>query len=132
MSRLILLCASESGFTGTLNTEVQGDFYLEFNADDERAVLLDSVLKDCRAELVAQGLVQDLSQPQSPEQLRSRYAYLLEAAACLEAEGIPISDPPSIQAYVESEGFAWVPHAEISDSVSSGERINEIMRACPQ
>lgn len=66
--------------------------------------------------------------PASEQLLRGWYLMLVEQAECLRQIDIHISEPPSMQEYVENySGESWYPLNEVSD-----EDLSTAMARCPQ
>jgi len=68
--------------------------------------------------------------PQAREQWAAYYERDLERAACLEGEGYEVSQPPSLDAYIDARG-AWDPYEEVGDRVDSGEEWDRLLTVCP-
>ncbi|RZS56129.1 hypothetical protein EV141_1581 [Microcella putealis] len=58
--------------------------------------------------------------------LRAGYAAAVATHACIEAQGVTLSDPPSEQFFIESGG-GWTPYLELDD-----ELIETLLPLCPQ
>lgn len=54
-------------------------------------------------------------------------------AKCLEGAGVKVSEPPSLQKFLDSRssGEDWTPYSDVPDSVSETD-WNELNRECPQ
>lgn len=84
---------------------------------------------ECEGELVAAGRIEPPATA-SREYFEGAYEYNLTVKACLEAEGYTVSEPPTKDSYVESQGENWVPYdAVVTNSLAEWEEIN---RLCPQ
>ena len=66
--------------------------------------------------------------------MEAQYYFLLDVKTCLEEEGYPTSEPPSLDAFMESSAAgAWHPY----DLVAADNQIpvaewNDLNAACPQ
>lgn len=68
--------------------------------------------------------------PLTDQFLRGWYLLLLEQAECLRAEGYAVSEPPSMQEYVENySGESWYPLVEILEATGD---IADAEGKCPQ
>lgn len=68
--------------------------------------------------------------PASPTLLKGMYLLLVDQAGCLRGAGYQVSDPPSMQAWVENySGDSWNPLRDINDQ---GIDIGPAMAICPQ
>ncbi len=124
-------CVSTAGFEGTLDLDDPQGPRVEFKVPPDRRVAFDQTYQECHEQLVEAGIARP-TQRTTPEQLEENYRYLLESASCLRENGVQPPDPPSLETFVESGGFAWVPHSAIGDQISDIEAMNEVFRACPQ
>lgn len=70
--------------------------------------------------------------PLDAGELEEVYAMQLEALACVRSEGYQLPDPPSLEAYIESQG-RWQPHEQAFHLLGTDDaewtRLNEV---CPQ
>ncbi|BDZ54712.1 hypothetical protein GCM10025870_17850 [Agromyces marinus] len=66
------------------------------------------------------------------DDMRERYVFELETRKCLMAQGYPISEPPSVEKYIEQNqtGELWMPYSELPASLKQAEykRLREV---CP-
>lgn len=71
----------------------------------------------------------DTNNPVSNEQLEVLYAELNEMAECLEAEGYPISEAPSLQTFIDMTNSLepWGPWMDIPPA-----QVSDAMDKCPQ
>jgi hypothetical protein len=70
--------------------------------------------------------------PLTEADIRARYEYLVRMRDCLIALGYTISEPPSVEQFVDSwESGPWSPYNDLADQTGPGawEQANE---ACPQ
>lgn len=66
------------------------------------------------------------------DQIRLVYTHLVGTKACLEAEGYEISEPPSVEQFVEVYYTdTWHPYGDLTGGMGPGEweRLNDV---CPQ
>ena len=124
-------CISAAGFEGTLDLSNAQGPKLKFEVSPDRRAAFDQTYQECHEQLVKAGLARP-TQRATPEQLKENYQYLLESASCLRENGVQPPDPPSLETFIESGGFAWVPHSAIGEQISDIEAMNEVFRACPQ
>ncbi len=69
----------------------------------------------------------------SPEELRRHYRAYLYVRECMIAEGYPVDDPPSLEAYVESGGEIWHPYdALMQGGEGSPTFFTKLEQICPQ
>lgn len=70
--------------------------------------------------------------PLSESEIRDRYQYLLQARQCLMELGYTISEPPSVDAFIESWATGpWSPYSDVVD-VANREQLAEANEKCPQ
>jgi hypothetical protein len=112
-------CVESAGFDAT----VEGDG-LAVRYGDQRAYY-EQVRETCFQAAVDSGLVA----PQGPldeEFLAAQYEAFLLTYECMVREGYPVTDPPSKDAYIESEGVSWHPYERLGGDPSA------IEAKCPQ
>lgn len=64
--------------------------------------------------------------------MRDRYQYLLQVRQCLMELGYTISEPPSVDAFIESWATGpWSPYSDVVD-VANREQWAEANEKCPQ
>ena len=66
----------------------------------------------------------------SPEEWERLYVATVRQADCFEQRGVQVSEPPSMQTWVDSMGAAWSPMADLPDALDLSEEI-ALMTACP-
>ncbi len=108
-----VIVESAEGFIGFEIPGLTGDQNDEFMAAD----------RACRGEI---GVIDSNPDPMA---IRAHFRHLLWAKDCLENLGYEISEPPSVQVFVESLGAAWSPHDDLSPGQEGWVAAN---RACPQ
>jgi hypothetical protein len=72
--------------------------------------------------------------PLSEQQIRARYDYLVEARQCLLRLGYTISEPPSVEQFLDtyvSSSAPWSPYNELADETTQGQ-WEQATAACPQ
>jgi hypothetical protein len=119
-TRLLVRCVNDQGFAVTLDPD-GGIGYASVPAEQNQ--LADAVYYACKA-----GLRLESPGPMSVEQLEEAYAYMVALAGCLEDQGYSVSDPPSLDAYIDSQGY-WNPYSDLSVPLSDWVPLN---RVCPQ
>jgi hypothetical protein len=119
--RLIARCVRDRGFPVSLTQDGPGLSY-EL-VPPEQAQLEYAVEVACKA-----GLNLQAYQPVSVEQLEEAYAYEVALAGCLEDQGYSVSDPPSLDSFIDSQGY-WSPYSDLPDSALMNQALN---RVCPQ
>jgi hypothetical protein len=121
----IVECLRLRGFNVSVNDDGSGISGRNVGRDEEFLRQSD----ECESELVAAGRI-EAPATASREYFEGAYEYNLKVKACLEAEGYTVSEPPTKDSYVESQGENWVPYdAVVTNSLANWEEIN---RLCPQ
>lgn len=82
-----------------------------------------TALAACEEAAIASGLVRPLEPPDEAE-LSAWYDAFMLSYECLVREGYPVSEPPSRDSYIESDGRNWHPYDRISGS--------DVESLCPQ
>jgi hypothetical protein len=98
-------CMREQGYNATV---------------DEGGLLVDGVFDRDRA-MADQRACQEQIDParlQPPPkktraQLEAMYRYVVAQTVCMREAGYPVSDPPPLQVYVDSEGAAFDPYGDL-------------------
>ena len=85
----------------------------------------------CEEELVALRRIDAPAQP-TADYFAGAYDYYLTVKGCLERLGFVVPDPPSKDAYIESQGTVWFPYENVRPSAVGHERWEEINMQCPQ
>lgn len=124
-AELIVACIQERGFQAEV---YEIGVLLHYGGQQEAA---ERAHAECSEEI-------DARYPDPPRLSdREMYDALLEAAECLRAEGIAVSDPPTFEAWVDSRNPPmsevvvnppWSPHAEIPVDAD----FWALHRKCPQ
>jgi len=120
MARLLVECVNDQGFAVTLDPD-GGIGYASVPAEQNQLAF--SVDLACEA-----GLHLPPPQPLSPEQLEKMYAYMVALAGCVEDQGYSVGDPPSLDTFIDSQGY-WNPYFDLPDSALMN---LDLIRACPQ
>ena len=120
--RLLARCVADHGFFLTPTEDGAG---LLFQAvPPEQNQLAQAVLTACR-----EGLRLEKPVPPTVEQLEEIHAYLIAVARCLESEGYSVTEPPSVDVFVDSQAGAWNPYDDLVADVAELSRLNQV---CPQ
>lgn len=119
VTRHIYECLRDHGFAVTL----ADDSIQMGGVPAEQSDLLNAYLIACRAGLYLPEATR------TPEQWAELYAYKLAVADCLRAEGHNISEPPSLEVFVESDGM-WSPFSDLLE-LGFGE-WGRLEKFCPQ
>jgi len=119
--RLLARCVRDRGFPVSLTQDGPGLSYE--SVPPEQNQLAYAVEVACKA-----GLHVRSPEPVSVEQLEKGYAYEVALAACLEDQGYSVSDPPSLDSFIDSQGY-WNPYFDLSVPLSDWVPLN---RVCPQ
>lgn len=133
LTQAIVSCLADHGIAATATED--GGVEVD-TAPGEDPTPIFELQQECERDLVAAGRIPPPSQP-TREYFEGAYAYNLTLKGCLEAEGFEISDPPSLETYIDSymnpasEG-AWAPYNDISLSGVGSARWEELNRICPQ
>lgn len=118
-------CMREAGFVVTVDESVPTFKPAEELPADQAAVWDEAVVK-CREMLGHPPAVQF-----DPSRLPALYEATVAAKACLESLGFTISDPPSLEAWIESyDTGPWLPHSELSPM--SEAEWKRVISQCPQ
>ena len=117
----ILTCVKGAGF----DVELVDGGLLATPAPEQRDLYRET-LAACEKSAIDRGLVGPLLPP-SHEELAAWYEALTWTHDCMAAAGYPVSDPPSLDLYVESNGRVWHPY-----DVLPVEKIPVVERVCPQ
>lgn len=114
-------CLEARGWPVSVDEE---DTRITIGIPREQEELYDADVRACGAEL---GI--DTNNPVSDEQLEILYAELNKMGECLEAEGYPVSEAPSLQTFIDMSNNleAWGPWMDIPPS-----QVIEAMDNCPQ
>jgi hypothetical protein len=82
----------------------------------------------CEAEIG----VPPTAQPLSESEIKARYDYLVQARECLLDLGYSISDPPSIDEFLDTWATGpWTPYSDLADQTNQQQWENANQR-CPQ
>ena len=119
-TRLVVACVNDHGFAVTLDPDGGVGFG---SVASEQNQLAFAVVLACEHGLDIRGPA-----PLSTVQLEKMYAYMVALAGCLEAQGYSVADPPSLDAYMDSQGN-WNPYDGLSVGLDDWVALN---RACPQ
>jgi hypothetical protein len=120
-------CMRGSGFAVTVDESVP-TFLPDGNLPDDQIGAWDEAFDKCR-----KGLGPPPVEPLDPDQLPKLYQAAVAAKECLEGLGYAISDPPSLEAWVESyetAGGPWLPHKDLPRL--SEEEWLRVNSECPQ
>lgn len=117
-------CLADAGYPGSL---VQEDGSTEINTTDaQRDGYLEAAAK------CMQEVCEKCGSPLSQATLTRVYELLLDTRTCLAREGIDVSEPPTLQVYLDSpELERWSPYREAAITVATSGRSYEISKACP-
>ncbi len=132
-NRLVVECLAEHGIAATA-TDDGGIEIPTLPGQDATPIF--ELQEGCRDDLVAAGRISPPSEP-TREYFEGSYAYNLSLKTCLEAEGFEISEPPSVETYIDSylnftgEG-SWAPYNDISPGMLSQAEWEDLNRICPQ
>ncbi|AXH95211.1 hypothetical protein DV701_02800 [Ornithinimicrobium avium] len=109
---------------------------------DGDGLLIDGVREEQQQDLARDQYVCNASYPVaeryrslSPEEHLARwYAYLLETyVPCVEALGYDISEPPSLESFLASQGASWIPNAQVGEQARArGDDFRSVDEQCPQ
>lgn len=81
-----------------------------------------------------EGLNLPVPVPADQEQIEERYSFLLELRDCVENQGYPTTNPPSLDVFVDSwNDRPWSPYDLVAANDQMGiEEWNALNIACPQ
>lgn len=119
--RLLAECVADHGFPLTVTGDGTGLLFQ--SVPPEQNQLAQAVLFACKA-----GLGLEKPTPPTVEQLEEIYAYMVAVAHCLEEEGYSVTSPPSVDVYIDSQGY-WNPYDDLPADLSELTRLNQV---CPQ
>lgn len=120
-------CMRKSGFAVTVDESVP-TFLPADDLPDDQIGAWDEAFDKCREDLGPPPV-----EPLDPEQLPKLYEATLAAKVCLEDLGFAISEPPSLQAWIESydsPSGPWLPHRDLPQLPE--EEWLRVNSACPQ
>jgi hypothetical protein len=119
-TRLLVECVNDQGFAVTLDPDGGIGFG---SVSAEQNGLATAVYFACKA-----GLRLQAPEPLTSAQWEKVYAYEVALASCVAELGYSVSDPPSLDAYIDSQGD-WSPYFDLPDSAL----LNlDLIRTCPQ
>ncbi len=125
--RLVADCYAEHGWPATF--EDGGIVVDVIPPEQQEAFALDQYVCNARYP------VAEKYRSVSPEEhLRRWYAYLTTTyVPCVEALGYDISEPPSLETFLASQGSAWIPNGQVGDQARArGEDFRAVDEQCPQ
>lgn len=117
----LISCIESAGFSVAADQDGHG-FEAAPGAQVDR---FRQVQEACEQHAIDSGLVAPPTPP-SEEQLALQYRALLTTYQCLIEHDYPTSEPPSEQAYVDSNGRDWHPYSLLGGNISAVEK------ECPQ
>jgi|GEM_PF-3562392 len=121
-----LACVEAHGFTA----EMQPDGSVLVQSAPEQLEVFREVMDDCRRESL--GLTGTVPPP-TAEQVEQFYEGLIQLSVCLESQGYDISEPPSLDAFIEGGVGSWDPIGEVlAVHDLSPSRLNQLNAVCPQ
>lgn len=128
-SSLIVECMKEQGVAAVATAdggiESHGDGFAHMTAYDT-----------CKKSLIDSGRLAPTTPP-TREFFEGLYAYNLTLVECLQAQGYEMSQPPTIETFVDSymdpeSETAWAPYDDIAALRLGQSAWDEINRLCPQ
>jgi hypothetical protein len=123
---VFLACVEAHGFTA----ELQPDGSVLVQSAPEQFEVFRQVMDECRRESL--GLTGTVPPP-TAEQVEQFYEDLIELSVCLEGQGYDISEPPSLDAFIEGGVGSWDPIGEVlAIHDLSPSRLNQLNAVCPQ
>jgi hypothetical protein len=125
---LILECMRRYGFDGEIQ---ERSFGILSDVPPEQFDRYLEVGEICRKEEFERyGLT--LGVP-TPEELETEYRIKLYVRECMIQEGYPVSQPPSLDAFIESLGAIWHPYDAFVESGGGGVfGFSKLEETCPQ
>jgi hypothetical protein len=121
-----IACVEEKGFT----TARLPDGGVQVQSAPEQVDVFRAVMDKCG--LVSMGLSGPAPEP-TPEQIEMFYEGLVALSVCLEDQGYDITEPPSLEAFVEGGLGSWDPLGEVlAIHDLSPSRLDTLNEACPQ
>ena len=127
--KLVLECMRRYGFDGEID---ERDLGINFGKiPDEQFDRFLEVGEICRKEEFERyGLTLGLP---TREELEASYRMNLYVRECMIMEGYPVSQPPSLEAYIESLGAIWHPYDAFVESGQGGVfGLSKLQETCPQ
>ena len=123
---VFIACVEAKGFTAVRLP----DGGVQVQSTPEQVDVFRAAMDKCR--LVSMGLSGRAPDP-TAEQVEMFYAGLIALSVCLEDQGYDISDPPSLEAFVEGGLGSWDPLGEVlAIHDLSPSRLDTLNDACPQ
>lgn len=119
-------CLAERGFVRVLEVDEAGRTFYRTDAAGQEEIL-QQAFTECTE------LTFSVDPPGSAVDLdyyAAYYEFLLALRDCVIGEGYPVGDPPSKDAFVESQGAIWHPYEDM-DTVPPVE-LARLEEACPQ
>jgi hypothetical protein len=123
VNRLTIQCLQENGFPVTVVSPGDGISFHSVPVSQNQ--LAQQYLEACRA-----GLNLPEFEWPTPEQLEVMYAYYVALRDCLIDEGYAISEPPSLDPWIDS--FTTGPWTPYLDVPGGGSGWDSIQMKCPQ
>lgn len=121
-----LACVEAHGFTA----EMQPDGSVLVQSAPEQFEVFQDVMDECRLESL--GLTGTVPPP-TAEQVEQFYEGLIALSVCLEGQGYDISEPPSLDAFIDGGVGSWDPIGEVlAIHDLSPARLNQLNAICPQ
>jgi len=122
VTALEVRCANDNGIPVRLIPP--GDGFSFGEVPPEQSAVAMEVVEACEKALKLPAY-----EPAGRAELEEIYAYMVALASCLETQGHSVSDPPSVEVFVDSHGswnpYDYVPHADIKE-------LDRLQQACPQ
>lgn len=117
----MVACFRDEGLEVAVGGEIGGGWQLEPGTSGGST---QDVMRRCNERIGTPQIA-----PPSPEEASQLYDLTLEMAACLEARGVEVSEPPSREAWVETtlaDRPAWTPYDDAGAYTAAN------LAACPQ
>ena len=120
-------CVEEQGW---IVEDISGGIHIKYRP--EQQVEAAAAIRECSKQSL--GLAPgETVPPPSDRQVRDYYQALVNARECLEARGFDLSDPPTLDSYLEKGIGSWDPYGEVLTSPGMGpSEFNTLTRKCPQ
>ena len=130
IDRAMVECLRQAGYNARLASEEDPnvDRGVLWDSPDEQAAEARAVYESCEERLIEEGILPS-REPPTDAQLSEMYDEQVAIRECLEGQGYRTSQPPSREAYVQSDGD-WLVYLELAElDKDEWDRINKL---CPQ
>ena len=124
-ARWVAECYTRSGYPAS--EDPPGSGVVSYRGPNAPDFVTSTAKQRCDAESLLR--FPDPPPPETRGDWETIYRRVLDTAACLEAEGHNVPDPPTLDAFIDSDGD-WDPYLAVDDV--SNDEWNRLLGVCPQ